>query len=932
MTFAVLLYLLALPPSSSSWSGEQRRAFCSLLGAISSLGSPRLMPSLFVDILPDVSRVAVYRRYLPHGSLRDYIHRALEPLQPHSNKYGRAGFDTAFASASPAGHSSFSASWGSFSNRRPSFENGSDRTRPEPATAAAAAAAAAASAKAVSSAAVRRARAAAGPSPLPPEMIRRFGREILEGLATLSALGIPFPHLHAGNILIDVGGEGQPTARLAEYELAVLGAVTSRAPLGQRPPSAPPLSEEVVRFGHVLHEMLTGRELTPVALEALKLRFAAHMAAQPSASEAAAGGAASGAASGASNGAAMASPPPKSALHPLAGPPEAWDVVRSIFLPEAHDGARPIPTLTSLLALPLFATTSRDEALAATANCAASLLAASMAAPQRALLASARSTHPDSIASEPPSAESAAAVKDSEAAPSTNQGEDGDSRDGSLSSSGVSVRSVRNGRANGDASSARLVSSSVPAAATAAAAAVALAMTAPVASAEQSQSQAEDPDALPLEIGDFAADATAGSVAVGAHGEMIAAPASPIDAVEATKVAAAVAKKALEEAEAKHDRLEAEAKEKAAAKAAAAVAKAEAEAEAEAEVEAEAAREAARMASEEVAARNLAASKAVDVAATEKSATVPGHVAPHTPPPPPPPAAVPQPARGHTRQASDGSADVHQAALASSGSAAAPRGASGLGPRSPTRNHSSPSLTKEEAAQVEIAISKLPNKNRPSEYRWMETLLSLIALNAAPTVHDLQTHATGSPLFVMAGACPSVFAGMQTVVFTSMRPADAPPAGLPSSGTAVQGAVIDFWWLKPAKDDPSALEQETLNRHFTGPNKNDPGASRKVYAPISQLFTSGKSTDGKLLFGVVHAGNNAAPRAYIECVESGARYYLCWVWLEDWSSPVSVACSQSNPPSSHPAARPSRHPQSIAAHPLTCSPRLDRRCPSAKSS
>ena len=173
----------------------------------------------------------------------------------------------------------------------------------------------------------------------------------------------------------------------------------------------------------------------------------------------------------------------------------------------------------------------------------------------------------------------------------------------------------------------------------------------------------------------------------------------------------------------------------------------------------------------------------------------------------------------------------------------------------------------------------------------MEKLLSLIALNAAPMVTDLATTARGAPLFVMAGACPSVFAGMQTVVFTSMAsPPNMPP---PPPGST----LVDFWWLKPRKDDPSTLEEATLNRHSTGGHKNDPGASKKVYAPLASLFSkSGASADGKLRFGVVHTGGNGggangggggAPRAYIECVETGVRYYLCWVWLEDWSSPVA---------------------------------------------
>ena len=84
------------------------------------------------------------------------------------------------------------------------------------------------------------------------------------------------------------------------------------------------------------------------------------------------------------------------------------------------------------------------------------------------------------------------------------------------------------------------------------------------------------------------------------------------------------------------------------------------------------------------------------------------------------------------------------------------------------------------------------------------------------------------------------------------------------------------------------LEQETLNRHGKGAHKNDPGASKKVYGPIASLFSrSGGSADGKLRFGIGAYLGGSTPRAYIDCVQGGVRYYVCWVWQEDWSSPVS---------------------------------------------
>ena len=64
-------------------------------------------------------------------------------------------------------------------------------------------------------------------------------------------------------------------------------------------------------------------------------------------------------------------------------------------------------------------------------------------------------------------------------------------------------------------------------------------------------------------------------------------------------------------------------------------------------------------------------------------------------------------------------------------------------------------------------------------------------------------------------------------------------------------ATVDFWWLKPDKENSSALEEKTLNRHAKGAHKNDPGASRKALAPFATFFArSGTSADGKLRYGV----------------------------------------------------------------------------------
>ena len=65
---------------------------------ITAANCPRIQPTLFIDILPDVGRAACYRAIVPRGSLRDYLHQA-SPLLPYSAKYGRASSDPAAISA-----------------------------------------------------------------------------------------------------------------------------------------------------------------------------------------------------------------------------------------------------------------------------------------------------------------------------------------------------------------------------------------------------------------------------------------------------------------------------------------------------------------------------------------------------------------------------------------------------------------------------------------------------------------------------------------------------------------------------------------------------------------------------------------------------------------------------------------------------------------
>ena len=66
------------------------------------------------------------------------------------------------------------------------------------------------------------------------------------------------------------------------------------------------------------------------------------------------------------------------------------------------------------------------------------------------------------------------------------------------------------------------------------------------------------------------------------------------------------------------------------------------------------------------------------------------------------------------------------------------------------------------------------------------------------------------------------------------------------------------------------------------------GRSKAVYAPLAALFANGggEGKGGLLRFGI-EASPQGVARAWIEPVGGSERYYLCLVWQEEWSSPLS---------------------------------------------
>ena len=170
---------------------------------------------------------------------------------------------------------------------------------------------------------------------------------------------------------------------------------------------------------------------------------------------------------------------------------------------------------------------------------------------------------------------------------------------------------------------------------------------------------------------------------------------------------------------------------------------------------------------------------------------------------------------------------------------------------------------------LEAQLALLSNRNCPSHYIWLRELLGDISTGNSGLVKDFSSGASGSPLFVVAGACPSRFAPMQAVVYCCMNESAEFGSGI---------TRIDFWWLKPRNGLPNTLEAETLNRHASGPHKNDPGRSKDIYRPLAELFSSSGKQGAHLLFGIEGA------RAYIMDSDTNECYYICLVWQEDWTS------------------------------------------------
>jgi hypothetical protein len=178
-------------------------------------------------------------------------------------------------------------------------------------------------------------------------------------------------------------------------------------------------------------------------------------------------------------------------------------------------------------------------------------------------------------------------------------------------------------------------------------------------------------------------------------------------------------------------------------------------------------------------------------------------------------------------------------------------------------------------------VKKKPsgNTNTPQDYLWLQALLNDLGTNKANTLgcHDVASKSIFTPLFLLIGPAPSILAPMQAIVFACDE----------------KEHDLDFWYVKPRKGQETELESQTLHRQTKGAHKNDPGASKRVLQPFAELFVAGWQTSArkggpKRRFYVETPDSCSCPRAVLEeDFEDEPKMYLTFIWMEDWSSPLS---------------------------------------------
>lgn len=297
----LLLSLTTLPPAVAAWGEDQLALFVAVLDALGASGHPALLPPSHVEVVSSASRLATVRPLLPLGSVKDLVNRVHDPRQRYTDKYGLPA-DGRAAGASEDLHAA-SAGRGAVEGGGGGGGGSSSRAREGMA-------------------------GIGAEQPLSTHRIALLGRQILEGLRFLRACGVPTAHVHAGNVLVrrvptasGAPADGGWLVQFSEYENALLGLPHFAEQHGLAVPRlhaastvAFTVSRDVLAFGHILHLLATGLELTD---ERLSKAVGARV------------------------------PGPG-----FPGPPAAWALLERIFLPR-KDMAK-APSLVELLAEPFF--------------------------------------------------------------------------------------------------------------------------------------------------------------------------------------------------------------------------------------------------------------------------------------------------------------------------------------------------------------------------------------------------------------------------------------------------------------------------------------------------------------------------------------------------------------------------------------------------
>ena len=308
----LIFSLTALPPPMAAWPAEQCAAFHEVMSAIADAGHPTLLPPAHAELLPGDAKYASIRPLLPCGSIKDVVASVHNPRARYARKYARLASasergtarEATLEQAGQAAIGSSHQSGGSGQPESPLWDG------------------------------------TAALLPLTDHRIALFGRQVLEGLRFLRACGMPATHVHGGNVLLrrisvpsGAPADSGWACHIVDFENALLGLPSfaqqhrlAQPVLAAGTTTGFAIPRDVIAFGHTLHLMAVGTELTEAQIA---LATAAHNLGRPS----------------------------------FAGPPAAVSILEKIFLPSLNTARG--PTLVDLLAEPFFSVALPSSALRA---------------------------------------------------------------------------------------------------------------------------------------------------------------------------------------------------------------------------------------------------------------------------------------------------------------------------------------------------------------------------------------------------------------------------------------------------------------------------------------------------------------------------------------------------------------------------------------